>query len=368
MRKEGNPVKQSRAWLSAMRHRLPRGVFWDYSPRACVNYKRNLSRESIKHLQKQRKPFLRAGLIQGVYMKHIAILTSADMMPGGGGLRPDFFELEEQMAKLEPAFLARGMKAELVLWNDAPQRAPEFDAMLPLFVWDYCHGDNAALFLAMMERASQKTCILNPLSILKTNSDKAYLETLGAQGAPIIPSLITDRVTPEFADKAYDHFGCDSIVAKPQVGAGAWRQALLKHGDAFPPRSELPPARAIVQPFLPSVLSEGELSFLYFNGQFSHAVNKRPKAGEYRIQSSFGGTERPYSPSAVEQELGASILALLEHMPLYARVDLLRGLDGELKLIELEMIEPYLYFPFASGEGGDNAGARKLATALAARL
>ncbi|MEE9347220.1 MAG: hypothetical protein V3U82_03430 [Robiginitomaculum sp.] len=301
-------------------------------------------------------------------MRKIAILTSADMMLGGAELRPDYFELEEQMAKLTPAFAALGLKAELMLWNDAVRRAHEFEAMLPLFVWDYCLGDNAALFLTAMEQASENTRIFNPLSILKINSNKAYLEVLGERGAPIIPSLITEHMTPEFANKAYAHFGCDTIVAKPQVGAGAWRQALLKRGEAYPQPEDLPPGRAIVQPFLPSVLSEGEHSFLYFDGAFSHAVNKRPKAGDYRIQSSYGGSELPYAPSAEEQELGASILALLDEMPLYARVDLLRGLDGKLKLIELEMIEPYLYMPFARGQGGENEGARKLASALAARL
>ena len=124
----------------------------------------------------------------------------------------------------------------------------------------------------------------------------------------------------------------------------------------------------MVQAFLPSVTCEGEYSFLYFGGNFSHALVKRPKDGDYRIQSIYGGTEETYTPTTPERESARSVLDALDYTPLYARVDLLRGLDGRLKLIELEMIEPYLYLSHAEGEGGENKGALKLAEALARKL
>ncbi len=301
-------------------------------------------------------------------MKKIAVLASANMMPSASGLRFDYFELEEQIAKLAPAFAAVGLETEIVLWNDAGKRAGEFAAMLPLVVWDYFETGNPPKFLEQMVIAAQKTCVLNPLDILNYNSDKSYLEDLEARGAPVIAAVTTDRVTPQIADQAFAQFCCDKIVVKPQIGGGAWRQALLTKGEPWPDEEALPPARAIIQPFLPSVLTEGEYSFLYFDGQFSHAVNKRPKDGDYRIQSMYGGRELPYSPKATELETAQTILSYLPQTPLYARVDLLRGLDGKLNLIELEMIEPYLYLGFAEGEGGDNQGAQKLAAGVARRL
>ena len=143
---------------------------------------------------------------------------------------------------------------------------------------------------------------------------------------------------------------------------------LYKQGDPFPSRDELPPEGAMIQAFLPSVIEEGEYSFLYFGGSFSHALIKRPKKGDYRIQSLYGGTEETYTPSKQECVSARSVLNALTFTPLYARVDLLRGRDGKLKLIELEMLEPYLYLAHAEGEGGENKGAQKLATALEKRL
>ena len=301
-------------------------------------------------------------------MRKIAILASADMMPDAAGQRVDFFELEEQMGKLAPALKVRGFKAELVLWNEAGRRAGEFAAMLPLFVWDYFQGDNSQKFLAQIEMAAKVTTVLNPPEILNYNSDKRYLEDLEKRGAPVITAMTVNKVTPDITAQAFKTFGCDTIVIKPQVGAGAWRQALLSKGDSYPAAEDLPPARAIIQPFLPSVLTEGEYSFLYFDGEFSHAVNKRPKDGDYRIQSSYGGRELAYDPAQSELAVAQTVLSYLPQTPLYARVDLLRGLDGELKLIELEMIEPYLYLGFAAGEGRANEGAIKLAGAIARRL
>jgi len=143
---------------------------------------------------------------------------------------------------------------------------------------------------------------------------------------------------------------------------------LYKKGEPFPSKDELPPEGAMIQAFLPSVIEEGEYSFLYFGGQFSHALIKRPKSGDYRIQSIYGGTEETYEPSSQERASARAVLNALNFTPLYARVDLLRGRDGKLKLIELEMIEPYLYLTHAKGEGVENKGAQKLAENLAKRL
>jgi hypothetical protein len=119
---------------------------------------------------------------------------------------------------------------------------------------------------------------------------------------------------------------------------------------------------------LPSVTAEGEDSFLYFDGEFSHALLKTAKPGDYRIQSLYGGAEQPYVPTSDEKAVAKAVLDTLDIPPLYARVDLLRGLNGRLALIELEMIEPYLYLPHAEIKDGVNQGAVRLGKAIIARL
>jgi len=300
-------------------------------------------------------------------MLSVAILVSDNMLPGNTESREDVFELTEQMGKITPAFAAQGMTTELVRWRDAAKRADEFDAMLPFFVWDYFEGNEDA-FLNAMAKVDATTKLFNPYRVLKWNLNKSYLEELERQGAPVIRTLTVERVTERNIAAAFETLGTDTLVIKPQIGGGAWRQALYKKGDPFPSRDTLPPEAAMIQAFLPSVQSEGEYSFLYFGGQFSHAVNKKPKSGDYRIQSIYGGMEQPYAPSSQEREAARQVLDSLDFTPLYARVDLLRGLDGSLKLIELEMLEPYLYLGFADGEGAENEGAQKLAAALKKRL
>ena len=300
-------------------------------------------------------------------MKKIAILASDNMMPGHPKERDDSFERDEEMGKIVPAFAALGMAAELVRWREIGARAREYDAVLPLLVWDYFEGNEEA-FLAQLAKADATTKVFNNFKCVQWNVRKSYLDELEKSGAPVIQTVVLERVTEAGIARAFETLGADKIVIKPQVGGGAWKQVLYTKGEPFPAKDTLPPAEAMVQAFLPSVVEEGEYSFLYFGGQFSHGLIKRAKKGDYRIQSIYGGTEESYTPTQAERDAARAVLDALDFTPLYARVDLLRGLDGKLKLIELEMVEPYLYMGHAEGEGADNKAAQKLASALAKRL
>ncbi len=300
-------------------------------------------------------------------MKRIAILASDNMMPDDPNQRLDFFERDEEMGKLVPAFAAQGMRLDLVRWRDAADKADDYDAMLPLLVWDYFEGNETA-FTTQMAKVEAKTKLFNNFKTLKWNANKTYLDELENEGAPVISTITVECVTETGVARAFEELDTDILVIKPQVGGGAWRQVLYKKGDPFPSKDDLPPEGAMIQAFLPSVTEEGEYSFLYFGGKFSHGLIKRPKAGDYRIQSLYGGTEETYQPSSQERASARTVLNALSFTPLYARVDLLRGRDGKLKLIELEMIEPYLYLAHAEGERGDNKGAQKLAEALKKKL
>ena len=297
------------------------------------------------------------------------LLTDLEIGSDGGPnkLRDDVFELDEQVGKLKPAFAAAGLSLEIVRWREIAKTASDYEAVLPLMVWDYFEGNEAA-FMEAMAKAAPQTLLLNGYDVLKWNANKSYLDELEARGAPVIPAITVARITPDNVAAAFEEFGADKIVIKPQIGGGAWRQVLLNKGEAFPNKEVLPPEAAIIQPFLPSVVEEGEYSLLYFGGEFSHAVLKQAKDGDYRIQSIYGGRETTYEATPQDRAAARAVLDVLDFTPLYARVDLLRGLDGGLKLIELEMLEPYLYLPHSKGEGADNLGAQNFVKALVKRL
>ena len=133
-------------------------------------------------------------------------------------------------------------------------------------------------------------------------------------------------------------------MVKRRVGAGAIGQASFTAGDPTLSGWSMDQP-AMIQPFLPAIQAEGELSFIFVAGAFSHALVKRAQAGDYRIQSLYGGIEVPLDPPAADLAAAQAIMTLLpfDQSPLYARIDMVRGLDGELAVIEAELIEPYLY-------------------------
>jgi len=274
-------------------------------------------------------------------MTRIAFLTAACMFRDNPEARADAFEYEREIAALQPACAAAGLTLEPVIWDDPDFDPSAFDAAVVGTCWDYMEKPDA--FMAALERIDAATRLFNPLDLIRWNSRKTYLKDLAARGAPMIPTLWADRADAETLTGAFDALGCEDIVVKPVLGAGAWRQARLRRGEALPAAEALPPAACMIQPFLPAVAEEGEYAFLFFGGEFSHCARKIPAKGDYRVQSEFGGHEEVHVPSAEELALARSVLDFVDGDPLYARVDMLRGLDGQLALIEIELIEPYLY-------------------------
>ncbi len=293
-------------------------------------------------------------------MRRIAFLTSVDMMPGHPDRRADYFEFDLEFALLKPACAARGFSLEPQIW-DVPIDWHVFEAAMIGTTWDY--PERQAEFLAALEQIASQTRLLNPLEVVRWNLRKTYLQDLAASGAPGVPTLWTADARPTTIQAAFVQLGADELVVKPQIGAGAWRQARVRQGDPLPPATELPPAEAMIQPYLPAITTEGEYSLLFYGGVFSHGVRKMPKAGDYRVQSMYGATETPFTPSPAEL---AAARAVLDAVPatlrnnrglLYARVDMVRGLGGELLLMELELIEPYHYPEQGPGLGAVFAAA-----------
>ena len=283
-------------------------------------------------------------------MTRIAYLMSQDMLPGQPNTRPDFGLHGIQFGPLREGCAARGIELVETVWDEPGIESRGFDGFVVGTVWDYVKRPDE--FVEAMRRIERVAPVWNPVDTVVWNMQKRYLVDLERGGARVLPTLWRERADEATIRAAFDELGCERIVVKPEVGAGAWRQVLLSRGDAMPEAEKLPPGRAMIQPFVESILTEGEYSLLYFGRSFSHAVQKLPKAGEYRIQAVYGGTDRGHTPSAAELEAAQRVIDAVPGELLYARVDMVRASDGGLMLMELELIEPYLY----PVEGDDFAG------------
>ncbi len=283
-------------------------------------------------------------------MPRIAYLMSKDMLPGRPDTRPDFSLHGKQFGPLRAACAARGIELVETVWDEPGVEGRGFDGFVVGTVWDYVKRPQE--FIGVLERIERVLPVWNPVETIVWNTQKRYLIDLERAGARLVPTLWRERADAATILSAFDELECERIVVKPEVGAGAWRQVLLSRGDAMPEAEKLPPGRAMIQPFVESILTEGEYSLLYFGREFSHAVQKLPKAGEYRIQAVYGGRDRGHTPSAPELEAAQRVIDAVPGDLLYARVDMVRASDGGLMLMELELIEPYLY----PVEGDDFAG------------
>lgn len=237
-------------------------------------------------------------------------------------------------------------------WTD-PGDLSGFDVVTPLVAWGYNRQpDRWLTTLDALETAGVP--LRNPATLLRWNSDKRYLEELGAKQIATVPTRMVEALDDTALAVARADFG-EELVVKPPVSAGADGTYRLSATDPIP--ADVAGRTMMVQPFLPSVMDEGEYSLMLFEGRFSHAIVKRPKAGDYRVQPHLGGRDEKCEPPPGAIDLAHAALAEAPDPPSYARVDLVRGLDGKLAVIELELIEPALWLEHAPDGGASFARA-----------
>lgn len=249
----------------------------------------------------------------------------------------------EIVAAMAAPLEAAGLTIEHRAWPGAELEG--FDLVLPLLVWGYHRAGRG--WTAEVERWQRSGArLLNPPSVLRWNADKSYLGPLAEAGAPVVSTLFTDRLSVAELEAAARHFDTDRLIAKPQVSAGAWQTIRWSPGD---PIEGGPAGAAMIQPYLPAIEAEGEISLIYLGGAFSHAIRKRPRAGDFRVQPEYDGLITPHDPAADERAAAERILAAVEEELLYARIDLVRDHAGAPLLMELELVEPDLYLGYDAG-------------------
>ena len=191
--------------------------------------------------------------------------------------------------------------------------------------------------------------MLNSPALLRWNGDKAYLAELADAGVPTVPTLAVESCCDADLEEARRHFDSQWLVIKPPVSASASGTHRLGPNDDLPADSRRRPM--IIQPLIEEIARSGEFSLMLFDGEFSHAVVKRPAAGDFRVQPHLGGVTLPTKAPPGAEKLARQALAAASVHAAYARVDIIPDDQGTLRIMELELIEPALYLDHAPDGG-----------------
>ncbi|RZK39622.1 MAG: hypothetical protein EOO90_18050 [Pedobacter sp.] len=232
-----------------------------------------------------------------------------------------------------------------VIWNDAEVIWENYDLVVLKSPWDYFNLIDK-FYAWLNDLQNRKITLLNPIEIVKWNANKNYLSDIDAQGLKIAPCLFLKTGEKVELEQYFKKLGVEKLIVKPVVSGGSkntFKVTLTNLEEVNVKLNKLlENEEFIVQPFLEEVERNGEWSFIFFGGKFSHALIKKAKAGDFRVQHSHGGTIHPQTPSI---ELIETAKEYVDHFAkdcLYARVDGV-FVNDEFLLMELELIEPYLF-------------------------
>lgn len=265
----------------------------------------------------------------------------------------DGYVADDELA-IEP--LARlGFKVDTISWRDTTVDWSDYEAVIIRTPWDYQRSP--AKFLQALEAINSSSARLeNSLDIVRWNLDKRYLIDMEQRGCGIVPTIWDAAYSSAEFDLWLEKFGVDELIIKPTVSATAEHTYRLNSFDAsltnvFASRT------FIVQPFMPNIVAEGEYSLFFFNGEYSHTINKSPKTADFRVQEEHGGIITEVEPDEKLRLAAQNALDKIGEPLLYARVDLVRDERDEFVLMELELIEPALYLRMSDGAPERFAGA-----------
>ena len=221
--------------------------------------------------------------------------------------------------------------------------------------------------MAVLESIDRSRARLeNELKTVRWNIRKTYLKDLEDRGVRIVPTCWLRGLDRASLSRLFVTLNADRVVVKPMVGANADDTFLLDRDardDACAAALEAFSDRELMaQPFVESVVEVGEYSLFFFAGEYSHSILKTPKPRDFRVQEEHGGVIRSVEPVADLIAAAADVMRVLDSQPLYARVDLVRLSSGGPALMELELIEPSLYFAF------DGESPERFADAVVGRL
>jgi glutathione synthase/RimK-type ligase-like ATP-grasp enzyme len=272
-------------------------------------------------------------------LRHIAFLTLAEQGD---------FVIDDDRAIAPLA--ARGIAVESIPWNRPGVDWRRYQLVVIRSTWDYQHhADNFLRTLAAIEAVTR---LHNSAAITRWNMHKTYLRELAAKGVPTVPTIWRNGLARGGLLTLFDEQGSDEAVIKPVTSGnaeGAWRlDRQHAHDLAGVVEAYFHGRPLMMQPFERAIVAEGEFSLIYFSGEFSHAIRKVPKAGDFRVQEEHGADILAVTPEPALRAVADAALAAVGGKLLYARADLVRHGDG-FRLMELELVEPALYLRMDPG-------------------
>ncbi len=246
---------------------------------------------------------------------------------------------------LQAALDRLGLSSVRVDWSRPDEDWSAYLCLVFRTTWDYF--DRFEEFTAWLGRVQSQTRLCNDVSIIRWNMDKHYLADLEARGIPVVRSRFVERGTTVRLGELLDQTGWHDAVIKPCVSGAARHTYRVNQETADEVEAVVQPLLAtksfLLQPFEKTILEHGEDSLMVFNGQFSHAVRKIAKPGDFRVQDDHGGKAHPYQPTAGQIELAERAIAACNPAPAYGRVDMIQDSQGRSAVMELELIEPELW-------------------------
>jgi glutathione synthase/RimK-type ligase-like ATP-grasp enzyme len=253
-------------------------------------------------------------------MIRIALATSLDELPPSDKL-------------LAASLAAKGFDVRAAIWSNAQVPWREFDAVIIRSCWDYHR--RAAEFLQWIDFLQQSgIALINSPDLIRWNADKIYLAELIAAGITTPETVFLNAGEQLDLAVLCAERNWPAAVVKPRISASAYRTERRSSGVASGP--------AVVQRYISAVENTGEWSLVYFNSEFSHAVIKKPRAGDFRVQQELGGTAEIARPPEAALKFAATVLSQLPSPAIFARVDVIAD-RNEILLMELEVIEPELF-------------------------
>jgi len=274
----------------------------------------------------------------------ITLLTQQSYLhPEKGNPYIDNILLERKL--LTTALEAKGLKVNCAYWDDPDYDWSKTKAIVFRTIWDYFERyDEFALWL---EKVKTKTRLINPYHLIQWNIDKHYLGDLERQGIAIVPTVFVDNGKHQPINEVCKEQGWDDVVIKPAIAGGAFEtyKVMQEERQTYEDRFKklVNDRDMLIQPFIRSITTKGEASLMLFNGRYTHAILKKAKTGDYRVQDDYGGTVHPYEPTAEEINFAEQVFACCDSMPAYGRADIVWDEKGNVLLGELEIIEPELW-------------------------
>ena len=265
---------------------------------------------------------------------------------------------------LAAALWSRGLSSVRLDWADPRVDWGAFRAVVFRTTWDYY--DRQPEFAAWLDRVEPTARLINAAGTVRWNLDKHYLADLASRGIPVVPTRFLERGAPVSLAATLEAEGWTEGVVKPAVSGGARHTHRFDRASAAaldgPIGALVSDEAFLVQPFEPDIIAHGEDTLVIIDGHFTHALSKRAKPGDFRVQDDHGGTVHPCSPSREQIALAERAIRASGSDAAYGRVDLVRRGSGGWAVMELELVEPELWLR------RHPPAADALAAAIAARI